>query len=278
MWEGCRVRFLPSRHITQSCAFFYYSSSPGVIVLLPLWSYQHISELLADAFLKLFFIHLDIRVIKSLSSLELVRGGCLLNDLHAPRGIDLNLFGDGLRACKPIIPIWFKNTTLCARWLNWLLSVLVLPLAYTSLKSATQIKTHTNLICMDMHREVRALHCVAECCHTNTHTQSQYPCPALTCIVSQRTELSLTCRWKSVVCHAVIGSLGRTMMAAHCVLLFASLFLSIFFIFFLFDILKWNLNWNELKATGKMPLDHTRNVMKLQKVVLLSSQSRWWTH
>lgn len=170
-----------------------------------------------------------------------MRGGCLLNDLHAPRGIDLNLFGDGLRACKPIIPIWFKNTTLCARWLNWLLSVLVLPLAYTSLKSATQIKTHTNLICVDMHREVRALHCVAECCHTNTHTQSQYPCPALTCIVSQRTELSLTCRWKSVVCHAVIGSLGRTMMAAHCVLLFASLFLSIFLFFFY--LIFWNEIW-----------------------------------
>lgn len=83
---------------------FSYSSSPCVIVLPFLWSYQPIFELLADAFWKLFFIHLDICVIKSLSSLELVEG-CLLNDLHAPRGIDLNLFGHGLRACKPIIPI-----------------------------------------------------------------------------------------------------------------------------------------------------------------------------
>lgn len=138
-----------------------------------------------------------------------MRGGCLLNDLHAPRGIDLNLFGDGLRACKPIIPIWFKNTTLCVRWLNWLLSVLVLPLAYTSLKSTTRIKTHTNLICVDMCRELRALHCEAECCHTNTHREPV----SVSCadLHSQRTEL----RWNNVVCHTVIGSLGRTMMAAH---------------------------------------------------------------
>lgn len=54
---------------------------------------------------ELFFIHLDIYVIKSLSILELVREGWVLNDLHTPRGIDLNLFGHGLRACKPIIPI-----------------------------------------------------------------------------------------------------------------------------------------------------------------------------
>lgn len=47
-------------------------------------------------FLELFFIHLDICAIKSLSSLELVREGCLLNDLRAPRGVDLNLFGRGM--------------------------------------------------------------------------------------------------------------------------------------------------------------------------------------
>lgn len=206
-----------------------------------------------------------------------MRGGCLLNDLHAPRGIDLNLFGDGLRACKPIIPIWFKNTTLCARWLNWLLSVLVLPLAYTSLKSATQIKTHTNLICMDMHREVRALHCVAECCHTNTHTEPvPVSCADLHSQSENRAESNLQMKecclprrdWLSWQ-----NNDGCTLCSSFCLIIFIY-----FFFFFLFDILKWNLNWNELKATGKMPLDHTRNVMKLQKVVLLSSQSRWWTH
>lgn len=47
-------------------------------------------------FFEIFFIHLDICAIKSLSSLELVRDGCLLNDLYASRGVDVNLFGHGM--------------------------------------------------------------------------------------------------------------------------------------------------------------------------------------
>lgn len=170
-----------------------------------------------------------------------MRGGCLLNDLHAPRGIDLNLFGDGLRACKPIIPIWFKNTTLCARWLNWLLSVLVLPLAYTSLKSATQIKTHTNLICMDMHREVRALHCVAECCHTNTHTEPvPVSCADLHSQSENRAESNLQMKecclprrdWLSWQ-----NNDGCTLCSSFCLIIF------IYFFYFFFYLIFWNEIW-----------------------------------
>ena len=169
-----------------------------------------------------------------------MRGGCLLNDLHAPRGIDLNLFGDGLRACKPIIPIWFKNTTLCARWLNWLLSVLVLPLAYTSLKSATQIKTHTNLICVDMHREVRALHCVAECCHTNTHTEPvPVSCADLHSQSENRAESNLQMKecclprrdWLSWQ-----NNDGCTLCSSFCLIIFI-------YFFFFFYLIFWNEIW-----------------------------------
>lgn len=104
------------RRTAQSWLLFYYSSTPCVIVPLPLVELPTPLWFVRWCFKKkknryIVFIHLDICLVKSLSSLELVREGCLLNDLRVLRGLDLNLFGHGLRACKLIIAIWFKNTT-----------------------------------------------------------------------------------------------------------------------------------------------------------------------
>lgn len=75
------------------------------IINAALLLFRPAAELSAHNCFELFHTHLDINVLKSLSSLELVGGGCLFSDLLAPRGADLNLFGHELRVCKPIIPI-----------------------------------------------------------------------------------------------------------------------------------------------------------------------------
>ncbi len=63
-------------------------------------------QLVSQCFFEIIFHSFGYLCHKELKySLELVREGCLLNDLNAPKGIDLNLFGHELRACKPIIPI-----------------------------------------------------------------------------------------------------------------------------------------------------------------------------